>query len=71
MSSCVRRGVVGSAEGREEVVTHQSRAGGMSVHTSPLAGLLCVSNKVPYLHTSRVSMEIQVRTCQKRGLSDC
>ena len=37
----------------------QNRAGGMSVHTSPLAGLLHVSNKVPYLHTSRVSMEVQ------------
>ena len=35
----------------------QNRAGGMSVHTSPLAALLRVSNKVPYLHTSRVSME--------------
>ena len=35
----------------------QNRAGGMSVHTSPLASLLCVGNKVPYLHTSRVSME--------------
>ena len=31
----------------------QNRVGGMSVHTSPLAGLLHVSNKVPYLHTSR------------------
>ena len=31
----------------------QNRAGGMSIHTSPLAGLLHVSNKVPYLHTSR------------------
>ena len=45
----------------------QSRVGGMSVHTSPLAGLLHVSNKVPYLHTSRVSMEVQVHKCQKRG----
>ena len=27
----------------------QNRAGGMSVHTSPLAGLLRVSNKAPYL----------------------
>ena len=48
-----------------------NRAGGMSVHTSPLAGLLCVSNKVPHLHTSRISMEVQVHTCQKRELSDC
>ena len=31
----------------------QNRAGGMSLHTSPPAGLLHVSNKVPYLHTSR------------------
>ena len=31
----------------------QNRAGGMLVHISPLAGLLHVSNKVPYLHTSR------------------
>ena len=25
----------------------------MLLHTSPLAGLRCVSNKVPYLHASR------------------
>ena len=30
-----------------------NRAGGMSVHTSPLASLLCVSNKITHLHTSR------------------
>ena len=48
----------------------QNRAGGMSVHTSPLAGLLHVSNKVTYLHISRASMEVQVHKRQKRGLSD-
>ena len=41
-----------------------------SILAHVLAGLLRVSNKVPYLHTSRVSMEVQVHKRQKRGLSD-
>ena len=45
----------------------QSRAGGMSVHTSPLAGLLCVSNQVPYLHTSKGFVEIQYATKYATG----
>ena len=68
VSSCVGGGVVGSAEGREEVVTHQLTAhtarvnstGGdkqevLHVHTSTDAWTACttLSFQCPHAHTKR------------------